>query len=82
MYADGMLGNRGLFDSLAPVTAGVFNYMRSENSPPYNSNKIFPWINEYFENPDYEPSPEQQVNNSLLSYVSQAKGFSKERFKK
>lgn len=81
MYADGMLGNRAIFDSLAPLTTGVFNYMRPEGAPAYKQNQLFPWINEYWDNPDLEPTPQEKVNDSLLTYVAQAKGFSKERFK-
>ena len=81
MYADGMLGNKAIFDGLAPLTTAVFNYMRPENAPAYKQAQLFPWINEYWENPDFEPTPEEKVNNALLSFVSQAKGFSKERFK-
>lgn len=82
MYADGMLGNRGVFDSIAPLTAGVFNYIRPSGAPAYKSNDLFPWINEYWLNPDNEATKDEQVSNSLLGYIAQAKGFSKERFKR
>lgn len=81
MYADGMLGNKAMFDGIAPLTTAVFNYMRPEGVAAYKSSALFPWINEYWLNPDLEPTPEEQVNNALLSFVTQAKGFSKERFK-
>lgn len=80
MYADGMLGNRGVYDSIAPLTAGVFNYIRPEGAPAYKTDQLFPWVGEYFVNPDFEPPKEEQVSNSLLAYVAQAKGFSRERF--
>lgn len=81
MYADGMLGNRAVFDGIAPLTTAVFNYMRPENVGAYKQSQIFPWINQYWENPDNDVGPDEQVNNALLSFVSQAKGFKKERFK-
>ena len=81
MYADGMLGNKGIYDALAPITTAVFNYMRSEKQSAYKQEQIFPWINEYSINPDFEPTSEEVVNSSLLSYVSQARGFKRERFK-
>jgi hypothetical protein len=81
MYADGMLGNRGKYDSIAPLTAGVFNYIRPEGAPAYKPDQMFPWVGEYFINPDLEPTKEEQVSNSLMAYMAQAKGFSKERFK-
>lgn len=82
MYADGMLGNRAVFDSIAPLTAGVFNYIRPQGTPAYKSNDLFLWINEYWLNPDNEPTKDEQVSNSLLAYIAQAKGFSQERFKR
>lgn len=82
MYADGMLGNRAVFDAVAPLTAGVFNYIRPEGTPAYKPDQIFPWINLYWQNPDNEPAQDEQVSNSLLGYISQAKGFSLERFKR
>lgn len=81
MYSDGMLGNRAVFDSIAPLTAGVFNYIRPQGAPAYKGTDLFPWINLYWQNPDYEPTQDEQVSNSLLAYIAQAKGFSKERFK-
>ena len=81
MYADGMLGNKAIFDALAPITTALFNYIRPEHSAPYKVEQIFPWINEYSKNPDHEPSPEEQVSSSLLAYIAQAKGFKKDRFK-
>jgi len=81
MYADGMLGNKGIFDALAPITTAVFNYMRGSNQSAYKQEQIFPWVNEYSINPDFEPKPEEAVNTSLLVYLSQAQGFKKEYFK-
>ena len=82
MYVDGMVGNRAIYDAMSLLTAGVFNYIRQEGSPPYRPDTLFPGINEYLRNPDFEPSKEEQVSNSLMAYMSQAKGFKKERFKK
>lgn len=80
MYAEGMLGNKGIFDALAPISAAVFNYFRAEGQMPYKTEAIFPWINDYFRNPDFEPSEKEQVSTNLLGFMAQAKGFSKERF--
>jgi hypothetical protein len=82
MYADGMLGNRGRFDAIAPLTAGVFNYMRADGQPAYKQAQMFPWINQYFENPDHEVSTKQEINDSLLNFMTQAQGFDIARFKK
>lgn len=82
MFADGMLGNKGVFDALAPLTAGIFNYLRAQGSPSYKPEQIFPWIHEYSVNPDLELPKEDKVNESLLTFMTQAHGFNMERFKK
>ena len=80
MYADGMLGNKSIFDALVPVTTAVFNYMRPQNAAAYRSDQIFPCINEYANNPDYEPTPSEIASNNLLGYITQAPGFKRGRF--
>ena len=81
MYADGMLGNKGIFDALVPVTTAVFNYIRPQNAAAYRSDQIFPCINEYANNPDFELTPKDAVSNNLIGYVMKAKGYKPERFK-
>ncbi|CAB4133903.1 hypothetical protein UFOVP263_49 [uncultured Caudovirales phage] len=78
MYADGMLGNRGIYDAIAPLTSAVFNYIRASGTPAYKSNEMFPWINEYLIHPDVD---ENKANESLLLFLSQAPSFDMERFK-
>lgn len=80
MYADGILGNRGIFDALAPLTAAVFNYFRPPNSPSFRIDQIYPWVHEYSVNPDTEPTPEEKASNGLLVFMSQAQGFDAARF--
>ena len=82
MYADGLLGNKGIFDALTPITTAVYNYFRSANSPTIKASDIFPWVQEYAINPDTEPTESEKVNNSLLAFMSQAQGFKPELFKK
>ena len=72
MYAEGMLGNKGIFDAIAPLTAGVFNYIRAPGVPAYSADSIFPWVNDYLKNPDFEPSKNDLISNSLLAFMSQA----------
>lgn len=81
MYADGLLGNRGIFDALAPVTTAVFNYMRNPNTPAIKHTEIFPWVHEYSVNPDNDVDPDTVVSNALIGWASQAKGFRMDRFK-
>jgi hypothetical protein len=80
MYADGLLGNKGVYDALAPITAAVFNYFRADNAASIKSEEIFPWIHEYGVDPSNDVDPETAVSNSLIGWMSQAKGFKMERF--
>jgi hypothetical protein len=81
MYSDGVLGNKAIYDALTPITTGVFNYIRGQNQPAYKSTQIFPWIVEYSQNPDYEPTEQDKVSNSLLTYMTQAPGFNIKKVK-
>lgn len=74
-----MLGNKGIYDALTPITTGIFNYIRSPDTAATNPDKIFPWIVEYSKNPDFEPTEQDKSSNALLSYMMQAQGFSMEK---
>lgn len=81
MYGDGILGNKGFYDSITPITTAVFNYMRDPNkSPPFDSKKLFPWIFEYEQNPDFEPTRQDAASNALLAFMTVAPGFDIGRF--
>lgn len=80
MYADGVIGNKGVFDALAPITAAVFNYFRPQGASAFKVDQIFPWVQEYSVNPDTEMTPEQAASNGLLVFMSQAPGFEMTRF--
>ena len=79
MFSDGLLGGKGRFDSLAPLTAAVFNYMRPAHTPACKTEDIFPWVNEYEKNPDLEVPETDKINSNLLAFLTQAPGFSMER---
>jgi hypothetical protein len=81
MYADGMLGNKGIFDSITPLTTACFNYMRGANTPVFKANDLFPWINEYSLNPDDVPTIQEKSNSDLLGFISQAPQFNLKKFK-
>lgn len=40
MYADGLIGNQGVLQTLGALTAGVFNYMRPPHSSPYSLKSV------------------------------------------
>lgn len=78
MYSDGVIGNGLVIETLGNLTAGVYNYMRSSSSQAYTLKNIIGKSYEYL----YPPQDTtKNVNDALLAYVSQAKGFNPNRFK-
>ena len=78
MYSDGVIGNNKIIETLGSLTAGVYIYMRSSSSQAYTLRNIIDTAYEYI----YPPhDTTQSVNERLLTYVSQAKGFKPSRFK-
>ena len=82
MYADGLLGNRGVYDAIAPLTSAVYNYFRTANATAIKQADIFPWVHEYSIDPALDKTKEETINDSLLAFMSQAQGFNQEMFKK
>ena len=78
MYSDGLIGNGLLIETLGNLTAGVYNYMRTASSQAYTLRNIIGRAYEYI----YPPQDTKEaVNSALLGYVTQAKGFDRNRFK-
>jgi hypothetical protein len=76
MYADGLLGNKSLLVTQGTLTAGVFNYMRSNNSSPYTLKNILGKAYSYiYADDDENPS------DTLLTFMTQAPGFNMTKFK-
>jgi len=80
MYADGLVGNFGILTQLATLTNGVFNYMRTANSPPYKLANILGSAYDYIYPPLTAEQQKAAVNDSLLAFMSQANGFDKTKF--
>lgn len=80
MYADGLLGNRAIIELLGTLTNGVFNYMRADKSPPYKLVNILGSAYDYLYPPLTEEQKKQQANEQLLVFMSQAPGFSNDKF--
>ena len=80
MYADGVLGNKGIINLLGSLTNGVFNYMRPSNSPAYKLANIIGSAYDYLYPPLSAEELKQQANNQLLAFMTQAPGFSADRF--
>jgi len=77
MYADGIIGNNGILQSSASLTAGVFNYLSGPNSQPYTVKSILGNAYSYISDDEELPA-----NDSLLLFMSQAQGFDLSKFKK
>lgn len=69
MWADGVIGNRGLLEVLGSLTGAVYNYMRSENQRAYKLNDIIPRAHDYLYPPLTEEQKKAKVNESLLSFL-------------
>jgi hypothetical protein len=80
MYADGLIGNYGILTQLATLTNGVFNYMRTANSPPYKLANILGSAYDYIYPPLTAEQQKAAVNDGLLAFMSQANGFDKTKF--
>ena len=80
MYADGLVGNYGILTQIATLTNGVFNYMRPANSPAYKLANILGNAYDYIYPPLSDEQQKAAVNDSLIAFVSRAKGFDKTKF--
>jgi hypothetical protein len=80
MYADGMLGNHNVIYLLGSLVSGVFNYMRSVTAQPFSLEKVLGPAYDYIYPPLTEEQKKAQVNEQLLTFMTMAPGFNKERF--
>lgn len=78
MYADGLIGNNLIVETLGNLTAGVYNYMRSSNSQPYKLKSIIGKAYEYIYPPQQYTT--ESASQSLLLFMTQAQGFSNKLF--
>jgi hypothetical protein len=78
MFSDGIIGNNLVIETLGNLTAGVYNYMRASNSQAYTLKNIIGRSYEYLYPPQNKTD---SVNDALLTYISQAKGFDINKFK-
>lgn len=77
MYADGLIGNRAVVETLGSLTGAVYNYMRSQSAPAYRLKQI---IGRFY---DYVYPPQDttdEASSALLLFMTQAKGFNPSRF--
>lgn len=67
---DGLIGNKSLLTSIGSLTAGVFNYIRSQNAPPYTLKDILGIAYDYIYKPLTEEQKAAQRNEKLLMFMS------------
>jgi hypothetical protein len=80
MYTDGMLGNHNVIYLLGSLVSGVFNYIRSNTAPAFSLEKVLGPAYDYIYPPLTEEQKKLQANEQLLTFMTMAPGFSKERF--
>lgn len=71
---DGLIGNKAVLNTLGLLTNGVFNYMRSANSPAYTLKSILGITYDYLYRPMSDEEQQSQVNKQLLSFMAAAPG--------
>lgn len=81
MYADGVIGNHKIIETIGTLAAGVFNYMRPSGASPYKLANIISSAYDYLYPPLSEEQKKEQANTGLLSFMAQAPGFDKSLFK-
>ena len=78
MYSDGLIGNNRIIETLGNLTAGVYNYMRSANAPPYKLQDIIPTVYDYLYPPLSEEEKKDAVNKQLIAFAIMHQGAPKE----
>jgi len=80
LYHDGLIGNFGIIETLGNLTAGVYNYLRSENAPAYKLKDIIPSVYEYIYPPISDEAKKQDINDKLIAFALMNPGAPKEFF--
>jgi hypothetical protein len=69
MYADGLIGNHVLIETLGGLTAGVYNYMRPQGSNGYKLKDIIPKVYDYLYPPLSPAEQHDKTQDALKSYM-------------
>ena len=77
MYADGIIGNKGMLQVMGSLTTAIFNYIRSQHTTPYDLKAILGQSYGYIFN-----DVEMSASDGLLLFLTQAQGFNPENFKR
>lgn len=75
MFADGLIGNRSLLSIQGSLVAGVFNYLKANNSQPYTLKSVLGSAYDYIYGIE-----KADPSESLLTFMTQAPDFKMDRF--
>jgi hypothetical protein len=73
-YADGIVGNKKILTTLGSLTAGIFNYLRSDQSQAYSLENIIDTAYEYIYPPLSEEQKQNEVNERLKMFLASRPG--------
>ncbi len=80
MYADGVIGNKGLLEVLGCLTGAVYNYMRAENQSAFKLQDIIPRVYDYIYPPLSAEEKARQVSEGLKQFMKIAPNAPKSLF--
>jgi hypothetical protein len=69
MYADGLIGNRGVLEVLGLLTAGQFNKMLPSGKAPYKLSDIIPRAHDYINPPLSAEDQKELASQRLLAFA-------------
>lgn len=72
MYVDGLIGNRGLLETLGSLKGAIYNYMRAENQRAYTLQDMIPRAHDYLFPPLSEKDKAESVNKNLMQFMQMA----------
>ena len=73
-YADGLIGNKKLISTIGSLTAGVFNYLRSDNSKAYGLEDIIGSAHDYIYPPLTDEQKQHELNQRLKTFMQSRPG--------
>lgn len=73
-YADGLIGNKKIISTLGSLTAGVFNYLRSEKGKAYSLQDIITTAHDYIYPPLTDEQKQHDVNQKLKTFITSMPG--------
>lgn len=72
MYADGIIGNRGLLETLGSLKGALYNYIRAENQRAYTLQDMIPRAHDYIYPPLSDEDKGSRVSQNLKQFMQMA----------